>query len=144
MPLIPLYIHPQKKPQDTILVEIRLRPKNENFTFNPMKVSITNSENKTFMPISYVGPRALDKGAFMFYQPQGPRLVGENFHLLKDQASCFVLEFNVHASPDWNITMTFAGITERDDPTILQPIQFGRGSAWYIFWLPIENNFCES
>lgn len=131
LPVIPTFMTAPDKAYPNVLLEIYLQPRTENFTFNPMSVRVKNGKGMVFTPASYINSVA---GGFTFYR--GDKITNESLeiNLNKDSRYCFVLDFDMRESPDWDITMQLNGM-KTDRKEISAPeFQFQRGTAIYVMW----------
>lgn len=138
LPIIPLFITARDKPRNNVILEIYLKLKTDNFTFNPMLVRLKNSKGIEFAPASYMN----GSHAFAWYLGNAITSESKDIQLNNNSRYCFVLEFDMESSPDWNFTMQVNGM-KRDGNGISSPeFQFERGTAIFMIWGGRER-FCS-
>ncbi|AAR35969.1 hypothetical protein KVP06_13045 [Geobacter sulfurreducens] len=131
LPVIPTFMTAPDKAPPTALLEIYLRPLRENITFNPMLVKIRNSKGIEVFPTSYINSHAR---AFTFYN--GKEITSETKEIVLNKGSryCFVLEYDMRDSPDWDLHMTISGLRAEGKEVPTPEFKFERGSAFYLIW----------
>jgi len=131
LPVFPTFMTAPDKAPPTALLEIYLRPQRENISFNPMSVRVRNSKGIEVFPISYINSHAR---AFTFYN--GTKISSETKEIALNKGSqyCFVLEYDMRDSPDWDLHMTISGLMADGKEVPVPEFKFERGSAFYLIW----------
>jgi len=131
LPVIPTFMTAPDKAPPTALLEIYLRPLRENMTFDPMFVKVRNSKGKEVLPTSYMNSTA---GAFTFYN--GKEITSESKEIVLNKGSryCFVLEYDMRDSPDWDLLMNISGLRAEGKDVSTPEFKFERGTAIFLIW----------
>jgi hypothetical protein len=131
LPVIPTVMTAPDKAPPTALLEIYLRPLRENIMFNPMLVKVRNSKGVEVLPTSYINSHAR---AFTFYNGKEITIESKEIVLNKGSQYCFVLEYDMRDSPDWDLHMTISGLMADGKEVHAPKFKFERGSAFYLIW----------
>lgn len=134
LPIIPTFLTAPDEAHPIVHLEIYLSSPNNNFTFNPTAVRVKNSKGVEYAPTSYVGPVNPVSGAFPFYRRERVTSEDTEIALARNGSYCFVLEFDMKSSPDWNIQMYLNGLHTNGQLVPAPMFQFERGTAVYIMW----------
>lgn len=134
LPIIPTFLTAPDKAHPTVHLELYLRPKAGNYVFNPMTVRIVNTRGDEFAPVSYSEPVQAGSGAFPWYPTKNALRESKEIALAKDELSCFVLQFDMTPSPDWNLVMRVNGLRADSYDVPAEEFKFERGSAVYVIW----------
>ena len=131
LPVIPTFMSFPDEPYHMVDLEIRLQPLADNVTFDPMAVRLTNSLGIEFTPLGYIDSH---NRSFMFYSPRQSSQESRAIPIPPGGKACFVLEFELESSPDWNLTLDVRGVKSGDGDLSPPRFQLERGPALYLIW----------
>lgn len=127
-----------KEAPPPLILEIRLDPEGEEFSFNPMRVTLEQNKKKV-SPGRFRGPapgiryggrwpcRWRDKS-------QSPDDKGELIHLF--QWTCFRLEFDIPSSPTQDFILSISGLEKAGSRVDVPLVHFKKGVSWRIVTVP--------
>ncbi|MBU5635801.1 hypothetical protein KOM00_03560 [Geomonas sp. Red69] len=138
LPVFPLFLTPPDQPDPMILLQLYIRPHVDDLVLNPKAITVKNSKGVTFSPVRVLGPlkphsiplNVVD----VTYDKEEALRPGGDIQINKGKASCFLLQYDMASSPDWNISMQVDGIKVGSRAYPPDEFRFRRGSAVYLIW----------
>jgi hypothetical protein len=143
IPIIPFPVPIDESPFTSVALEVHIKAKKEDIFFHPAKTTITNSAGETFHPTMFIGPVQLGKGSFTFLGNRTNHVLPEAYFRNPTHTTyCYVLDYDMENSPDWNISMKINGIQSGSQFNETPVFEFKRGKGFY-YIIGGREMFCD-
>jgi hypothetical protein len=131
---------------DKTWFEVRIEPKVEGLTFDPMEVSFALSDGETLQSAGFLGPsfevsywmvrKELPSELRGFRDKHLPCSIGSGIvqtakdRIVLSQPSCFYIFFPRPPYPDMDFSLYVKGIRQYEELVRIPVIQYEKGMAW--------------
>ncbi|MBJ6752861.1 hypothetical protein [Geomonas anaerohicana] len=126
------------QPDPMILLQLYVRAHDDDVVINPKAITIKNGKGVTFRPVRALGPVAPHSIPLnlvdVTYDKEDALRPGSYIRVKSGKTSCFLLQYDMASSPDWNISMQVDAIKIGSHPNPPEQFTFKRGSAVYLIW----------
>lgn len=122
---------PLGDPDEALVIFLELHPKRAGYSFDPMAVRLSRYRDQAVTPREFIGPgrpsggnTCLDPTGFGGRHLEG-KTAPETLDILPgEEATCFVLEYDVGSSPSIEFRLLIGGLSRRGDPVELPELHF--------------------